>query len=374
VIEKINRELEAAGCNLSSDGRPIIGLSSIELCELVFGVDEKCLIIPAHVWTPWFSLYGSKSGFDSIDECFGKYAKYIYAIETGLSSDPAMNWRIGELEGRTILSSSDAHSGPKLGREVTVFEIPGRAERTQMEQIDMDQTDSVVMPFMASEIYGAINRTTTDIKYDDIYEAIKNVSYKDKTKPRIAGTIEFYPEEGKYHYTGHRNCKVSYSPGETERRGATCPVCGKGLTVGVMHRVQQLAGHKFQIPNSKFQIDSNGVQWIFHPENKKPPYTMLVPLMEILGEVLESGVNTKAVQNEYNKLTTQIGSEFNILLRASLEDLERISGGRFAQAVKKVRGGDIVVNPGFDGEFGRVSIFRGEESKGEDKQEQLGIF
>lgn len=354
TVEKINSELTKRGCNLMSDGRPIIGLSSIELCELVFGIDEKCLIVPAHIWTPYFSLYGSKSGFDSIEECFGEYAKFIYAIETGLSSDPAMNWRIKELDERAIISNSDAHSGPKLGREATIFDIPGETTSEQGEKIS--------------------------VTYMDIYQAIKTANYSDKTKPRIAGTIEFYPEEGKYHFTGHRNCKVRYSPDETRQQGTTCPVCGKPLTIGVMHRVEELAEPikaepiKAE-PLTSLEGSALGVQWIFHPENKKPPYTMLVPLFEVICEVLGGTIYAQNVQNEYQKLTSFLGSEFFILLKAKLEDIERVSGSRLAEAIKKNRSGDIKVIPGYDGQFGTVKIFTEKEEKDEmSQQEQLGMF
>ncbi len=178
TADKINKELIRAGCNLIADGRPIIGLSSIQVAELVFSIDPTALIIPAHAWTPWFSLYGSESGFDSIDECFGKFAKDIYAIETGLSSDPAMNWRIKELDSRNVVSFSDAHSGPKVGREATVFELE-------------------------------------ELSYKAIREAI---TVQGKGANKITYTVEFYPEEGKYHYTGHRNCNVKQTPVETSYR------------------------------------------------------------------------------------------------------------------------------------------------------------
>lgn len=339
AAEKIGKELAKRGIKVMSDGRPKTGLTSEEMCELVWGVDEDCIIVPAHIWTPWYSLYGSKSGFDSVEDCFGKYAERIYGIETGLSSDPAMNWRIAELNGRTILSSSDAHSGPKLGREATVFKAKNTDQKLK-------------------------------ITYADIAGAIK----QDESGPlEIACTIEFYPEEGKYHYTGHRNCKVRYSPEETEVKGTTCPVCGRPLTVGVMHRVEELSARE-RIPDGIVKkVDTHGVEWIFDKQKKHPPYTMIVPLLEILSEVLDSGVNTQTVQNEFDKLTTQVGNEFHILLRAPLDELARTSSERLATAIKKVRAADIVISPGFDGEFGKVRIF-GEEEKTDDSQEQLGIF
>jgi len=265
-------------------------------------------------WTPWYSLYGSNSGFDSLKECFGEFTEQITAIETGLSSSPAMNWRIAELDNRSIVSFSDAHSPQKLGREATVFE-------------------------------------TEDIKklrYEDIREAIIN--------NKIAYTIEFYPEEGKYHYTGHRNCGVKQSPEETKKLGETCPVCGRKLTVGVMHRVEELASRP---------VD-------FKPENR-PPYKMLVPLMEILAEVLSSGFSSQTVENEYNCLTEYFGSEFGILLKTPLKEMAKIGGERLAEAMDKVRKGDIFIDPGYDGVFGKVKIW-GEGGEAEDEKKQMSLF
>ena len=324
TVEKINAALRSRGANLLSDGRPIIGLSARDLAELVFGVDKDCLIVPAHVWTPWFSLYGSKSGFDSIKECFGEFASNIYAVETGLSSSPGMNWRIEELDNRSIVSFSDAHSAAKLGRETTIFEIQE-------------------MPAL---------RDSSGIKklsYEDIKEAIK--------EQKIASTIEFYPEEGKYHYTGHRNCQVRHSPGDSKKLGTTCPVCGRPLTVGVMHRVEELAARPAD----------------FSPENR-PPYQMLVPLMEILAEALGSGVSSQKVINEYNYLTNNFGSEFKVLLKTPVGEIAKISGERAAEGIKKVRVGDIVVEPGYDGVFGRVKIWPSSAKASKGKGNQMSLF
>jgi len=310
MVEEINKQLRGHGVKLLSDGRPMTGLSSLELCELVFSVSKECLVIPAHAWTPWFSLYGSRSGFDSIKECFGQFTDQIYAIETGLSSNPAMNWRIEELDKRSIVSFSDAHSPQKLGREATVL---------AMEK----------------------DRYT----YQDVAHAIK--------EGKIASTIEFYPEEGKYHYTGHRNCQVKQSPEETKKLGTTCPVCGKPLTVGVMHRVEELATRPAD----------------YQPKNR-PPYKMLVPLMEILSESLGAGVSSQTVVNEYNRLTGRLGSELAILLKTDPLEIAKIAGEKIAQGVKKVRDGEIVVDPGYDGVFGTVKIW-GEKEAEEKKQMSL---
>lgn len=328
VAGKINKELSLRGANLLSDGRPIVGLSAKAVAEIALSVDKRCLVIPAHAWTPWFSLYGSMSGFDSIAECFQELSAEIYAIETGLSSDAAMNWRIADLDNRRIVSFSDAHSPPKLGREATVFEV--------------------------SEVsFPAIRRAITGEGPD-----------------KIAYTIEFYPEEGKYHYTGHRNCNVVYSPNETRKLGTTCPVCGRPLTVGVMSRVEALAKGDVE---TKSETDKFGVRWIKDKEEKRPPYVMLVPLLEILAEALGSGVGTKTVLGAYEKLTSSLGSEFKILLESSLADIERVAGAKVAEGIEKVRAGDISIEPGYDGVFGKVKIWK-EEGGAEDEIEQKTLF
>lgn len=315
VVEKINAGLVGRGANILSDGRPIIGLTARDLAELVFSVSSQCMIVPCHVWTPWFSLYGSKSGFDSIDECFGDMADNIFAVETGLSSDPAANWRIEELDSRSILSCSDAHSPSKLGRELTVFEIEG-----------------------------------DKINYEDIKKAIEG--------QKIVSTVEFYPEEGKYHYTGHRNCQIRHSPLETKKLGTTCSVCGRPLTLGVMHRVEQLAKRPVG----------------FKPDNR-PPYQMLVPLMEILSESLGVGPASQKVQNEYLNLISSFDSELAILQSIAIDEISRLSGPKTAEGIDKVRKGKIVVEPGYDGVFGTVKIWgdeAGEQLK--TKDDQMSLF
>ena len=333
--DKINQELIKRGANLIADGRPIIGLSSIQVAELVLSIDPSCLIIPAHAWTPWFSLYGSQSGFDSIDECFGPYAQYIYAIETGLSSDPVMNWRIKELDSRSIVSFSDAHSGPKLGREATVFEL-------------------------------------NELSFSAIREAIMQ-----KTNNKIAYTVEFYPEEGKYHYTGHRACGVKQTPDQTRAKGTTCPVCGKKLTVGVMHRVEELAGRsEEELKIVKKELPGLQMQGMFSEAfPSRPPFVSMVPLTEILAEVLKAPVTGQNVKNEYKKITDTFANEFKILLELSLAEIARASSPRIAEAIGKVRSGNIVVDPGYDGVFGVVKIWSEEKKKEEEAQkEQLSLL
>ena len=257
---KISQEMTKRGCNLMSDGRPIVGLTSIQIAELVLSIEPKALIIPAHAWTPWFSVYGSLGGFKSIDEAFGPYAKYIYAVETGLSSNPAMNWRIKELDNRAIVSFSDAHSGPKLGREATVF--------------DVDK-----------------------LTYGAIYEAISK-------QRNIAYTIEFYPEEGKYHYTGHRACGIRWSPEESKKKGITCPVCGKPLTQGVMQRVEELSGRSEE--DLKL-VKTNDKRIASKTFPNRPPFVSLVPLQEIISESIGSPVTSPKVQVVYVALTDALG-------------------------------------------------------------------
>ncbi len=322
-VEKFNKELTAKGANLFSDGRPIVGLTLSQIVETALSVNSGAIIIPAHVWTPWFGFYGSMSGYDHLEEAFGELEKYIPAVETGLSSDPAMNWRIAELTKRRIVSFSDAHSPAKLGREATVFEL-------------------------------------SEISFSALNNAICA-----KGPDKIDYTIEFYPEEGKYHYTGHRNCKVVYSPNETRKMGTICPVCGKPLTVGVMSRVEELG--KIEIETESIK-DKFGVRWIKDKRKERPGYVMLVPLLEILSEALGSGVGSQTVLLEYDKLINTFGSEFAILLETKLADIEKIAGTKVMDGISKVRSGDIVIEPGYDGVFGKVRIWKEGAEKLEAKE------
>lgn len=341
VAQKITEGLLKRGCNLSADGRPIVGLSSIELAELVFEIDETCLIIPAHAWTPWFAMYGSKSGFDSIDDCFGKYADYIYAIETGLSSDPLMNWRIAELDKRAIVSFSDAHSGPKMGREATVFELGQLSYRCIREAI--------------------INRVNDTVKQEPFTN-------------HIVCTYEFYPEEGKYHWDGHRACNYRQTPSETRKNGIICPVCGRGMTVGVEYRVDQIAGRVPVTPVLK--TDNCGVVWKHHPDGVHPPYVSIVPLLEILAEASGVSTNAKKVQTMYFNLIEKIGDEFTILLKTPLDQIAHASDQRIATAVGKVRAGDISIDPGYDGVFGSVNVLGGKshDTIADTSKEQMSLL
>jgi len=337
VVAKINEELKKRGGNLMSDGRPILGFSMEQMCEIVWGVDKRVIVMPAHIWTPWFSMFGSKSGFNSVEECFGKYADKITAIETGLSSDPVMNWRIKDLENRAIVSSSDAHSPRKIGREATILEVKGKKMT---------------------------------------FEALRQGLTKEGgEKAKILYTIEFHPEEGKYHYTGHRNCKVVQSPDETRKKGAVCHVCGKQLTVGVMHRVEELAEDKKDLKPIK-KISKAGVVGYYNPKDKdRPPYVMTVPLQEIVSEAVGVGVGSKKVQEMYEQMIAELGNEFDVLLKIDLQKIVGVAGDRIAEAIKKVRSGNMAVEPGYDGEFGKVKIWGEDEDKSKIKStEQQVLF
>ncbi len=295
AVEKINKELSKIG-NLKSDGRLMLGLDSKKLLEIILKADERCVLIPAHAWTPWYSIFGSMSGFDSIKECFGDMSHHIFAIETGLSSDPKMNWRLSSLDDVSLISNSDAHSLSKLGREANVFDC--------------------------------------ELSYDGIVSAIKN-----RDPGKFLYTIEFFPEEGKYYFDGHRSCGVCFSPEETKKHKGICPKCKRPLVVGVLNRVHNLADRSIKIK----------------PRNKIP-YKCLIPLEEIIASVKGVGVRTKTVQGEYEKMIEKIGSEFFILLEAPIERIAKVFGKEIAKAVMRVRDSKVKISPGYDGEFGKIMI------------------
>lgn len=303
TIENINFQLGLIG-NLKSDGRPILGLDSEKLAEIIFNINPEAVIIPAHAWTPWFSIFGSMSGFDSIEECFGKYADKIFAVETGLSSDSAMNWRISKLDNIALISNSDSHSLRKIGREANVF--------------------------------------NTELSYKGIIKAIKSGA------PKFAATIEFFPEEGKYHYDGHRLCGVVLSPEETEKNKGLCPKCGRPLTIGVMNRVDKLANRH----NLKIENRGN-----YHQCGKRVPYYNLIPLEEIIAEAYGMGVGAKKVKIEYEKLIKTFGNELKILLEVGDGELRQTADARVAEGVKRIREGKVKIRPGYDGEYGEIKIF-----------------
>jgi len=293
--ESISSRLEAVG-NLHSDGRPILGLDSRDLLEIVLDICPQAIFIPAHIWTPHFSLYGAYSGFDDITECFGDLTDCIFALETGLSSDPPMNWRLSALDNFTLVSNSDAHSPTKLGREANIFK--------------------------------------TEISYPCILNALKNRSTEE-----FHGTIEFFPEEGKYHYDGHRACKVCCKPAETKAAGGVCPVCGGRITVGVLHRVEALADREegFVPPAAKH-------------------FESLVPLNEVIAASIGFTVNSKKVQGQYEALLRDLGAELFILREAPLKDIEDAAGPYITEGIRRLRCGRVERQPGFDGEYGKIKI------------------
>ncbi len=327
-VHAFNKELTDRGANLFSDGRPIIGLTLRQVAEIALSVSRRALIIPAHVWTPWFGFYGHMSGYDSLFEAFGDLERYIPAVETGLSSDPAMNWRIEELTGRRIVSFGDAHSPQKLGREATVFEV-----------------------------------------YEMTYDAIGRAVWG-KGPEKISYTIEFYPEEGKYHYSGHRKCNVVYSPNEARKQGLTCPVCGRALTMGVMSRVETLASEEIV---TESETDQFGVRWIKDKKGKRPGFVMLVPLLEIIAECLSTNVTSQKANAVYEHMIENFGDEFSVLLKTHANDLKRM-GDKLVEGILKVRKGDIVIEPGYDGVFGTVKIWKDEDIAKKDNVNQAPLF
>ena len=294
AADAMAQRLEKIG-NIHSDGRPILGLDSHDLLEMMLDVCPEGILIPAHIWTPHFSVLGAKSGFDSLEECFEELAPYIHALETGLSSDPAMNWRISKLDRYQLVSNSDAHSPSKLGREANLLDI--------------------------------------DCSYEGLYRAIQ-------TGEGLEGTVEFFPEEGKYHFDGHRKCGVSLSPVEAERLGGICPVCGKKLTMGVDHRVEQLADR---------------AEGFVKKDGKK--YESLVPLPEVISACMGYSTASKKVQGCFEQMIQTLGTEFDILRNVPSEDIKSCAGERIAEGIENVRTGNVKRIPGYDGEYGKIELF-----------------
>ncbi|RLA80889.1 MAG: DNA helicase UvrD [Deltaproteobacteria bacterium] len=314
TVERINRTLSRYG-ELQQDGRPTFTFPVKDLVKMILDCSERCLLIPAHAWTPWYSVFGANSGFDSLEECFEEEAKNIHAIETGLSSNPQMNWRLSALDRITLISNSDAHSPNRIGREANVF--------------------------------------SCEMNYDEITRVIR-----EKDPRGFLFTIEFFPEEGKYHFDGHRSCGVLFSPKETKEHNYLCPVCGKRLTVGVMHRVEELADR---------------------PEGYVPagaiPAIHLVPLDEIIAEALGVGREAKGVEREYMRLVEAAGSEFAVLLDLPSEELRRLAPARVFEGIMRVRRGELKIVPGHDGVYGKIQIFP-EQHETETPQErvQMSLF
>lgn len=294
AADAMAQRLEKIG-NIHSDGRPILGLDSHDLLEMMLDVCPEGILIPAHIWTPHFSVLGAKSGFDSVEECFEELTPYVHALETGLSSDPAMNWRISKLDRYQLVSNSDAHSPSKLGREANLLNI--------------------------------------DCSYEGLYRAIQ-------AGQGLEGTVEFFPEEGKYHFDGHRKCGISLSPVEAERLGGICPVCGKKLTMGVDHRVEQLADRE---------------EGFVKEDGKK--YESLVPLPEVISACMGYSTASKKVQGCFEQMLQTLGTEFDILRNVPSEDIKSCAGERIAEGIENVRTGNVKRIPGYDGEYGKIELF-----------------
>ena len=312
TTDKINEALGRRG-NLASDGRPILGLDAEEVARIVFDIDENCMVVPGHMFTPWFSLFGSMSGFDKIEDCFEEQTSKIFAGETGLSSDPIMNWRLSQLDKITLISNSDSHSPSKIGREANVFDC--------------------------------------ELNYKTIREVLRT-----KDKKRFLYTIEFFPEEGKYHFDGHRLCGVRFSPAETRAHKGICPKCGKPVTVGVMNRVEQLADRQ------EGYVPSNSI-----------PFKNLVPLDEIIAEAKGIAKTSQGVEREYHSCLAKLGTEFEILTQIPKETLIKNLSPRITEGILKAREGKVNIQAGYDGEYGKISIFSDEDKK-DTTEKQLTLF
>ena len=302
TVHRLCRALAPYGA-LASDGRPLLKLSSRDALAIALDADDRCEVVPAHAWTPWYSVYGSKGGFDSLHDCFRDLTGHIHAIETGLSSDPSMNWRIEELDGLSLVSFSDAHSAPRMGRELTVFD--------------------------------------GDLTYDGFRHALATGA--------IDHTVEFYPEEGKYHYDGHRACNVCQHPAVTLERGDRCPACGRRLTLGVLHRMEALSS---RVPAAVQRDDGVYVD----PSGVRPPFRRLVPLDEVIAATLGRGPATKAVRAAYDRLIAHLGSDLHVLEHATFDDLATAGSEPIARSVLDARLGNVTISPGYDGVYGRVTL------------------
>ena len=291
--DRIAARLETIG-NIHSDGRPILGLDCHDLLEIVLELCPQAIYVPAHIWTPHFSLFGAFSGFDTVEECFGDLGLEIHALETGLSSDPSMNWRVSALDRFQLISNSDAHSPAKLGREANLLDIP--------------------------------------LSYEGLYGAIQKGE-------GLLGTIEFFPEEGKYHFDGHRKCGICLSPVEAEKHQGLCPVCGRKLTTGVSHRIEQL---------------SDRPEGFWREEAKA--YESLVPLPEVIGASIGRSAASVKVVREYDSMLEKLGPEFEILRTIPIEEVKNNAGTRIAEGIKRLRQGKVERTPGFDGEYGKRCV------------------
>ena len=312
TVERINRRLQAVG-NLASDGRPILGLDVRLFCRMVAETAPRAVVIPSHIWTPWFSLFGANSGFDAIEECFEEMTPSIFALETGLSSDPPMNWRLSALDRFALVSNSDAHSPSKIGREANVFD--------------------------------------TDFSFRVLVDALRT-----NDPAKFLYTVEFFPEEGKYHYDGHRKCGVVSAPRESLKTGDLCPKCGKKLTIGVLHRVEELADRETGAGRPG-----------------RVPYKNLIPLNEVIAEALGKTPECQGVWDLYFRFVREFGDEHAIRAEIPVAELARVSPEKVAEAVDRMRRGLVSIAPGHDGEYGRIRIF-GEGPQADACSPQLSLF
>jgi uncharacterized protein (TIGR00375 family) len=311
-VERINGRLSAVG-NLRSDGRPILGLDVRLFCRMVAETCPRCVVIPSHIWTPWFSLFGANSGFDAIEECFEEMTPMIFALETGLSSDPPMNWRLSALDRFALVSNSDAHSPSKIGREANVL--------------------------------------NTEFSYRGLMDA-----FRTRDPNKFLHTVEFFPEEGKYHYDGHRKCGIVLAPRESLKTNDLCPKCGKPLTIGVLHRVEALADRE----------SGEGVL-------NRVPFRSLIPLNEVIAEAVGKTPESQAVWDIYFKLVREFDSEFAVLSDVPVAELSRTAPERVGQGIDRMRQGRVHIVPGHDGEYGEISLF-GKEAAEELAAGQLSLF
>lgn len=303
-VDRFSASLEARGCNLKADGRPILGIDSEELLKLAMDASPRALFIPAHAWTPWFAVFGSQSGFDALQECFGEMTRHVHAIETGLSSDPLMNRRLSGLDDIFLVSNSDAHSLDKLGREANVFEM-------------------------------------NEPSYDELHQI-----FTTRDASKFVETIEFFPEEGKYHADGHRLCEFWCLPPETRRLKGLCPKCGKPLTIGVLNRVAGLADREdetFPPPGATSAA-------------ARVPYRSIVPLAELIGSVMDVGASSKKVAKEVERLVVDGRTEFGVLLDEPESELSRVTSAEIVHAILSMRKGKMEIRPGYDGEYGVVKV------------------
>jgi len=321
-VEKLQAALEKIG-NIRSDGRPILGLSSHDLLEITLNIDPQNYFIPAHIWTPWFALLGSKSGYDSVEECFGDLTSHIFALETGLSTDPPMNQRLSMLDNYTLVSNSDAHSPQKLAREANVLD--------------------------------------TELSYEGFFDALKTGD-----KAKFLHTIEFFPEEGKYHFDGHRKCQIRWLPQTTIEHDGLCSVCGKPVTVGTLHRIEELADRPANYSPKQATKDhappieqaaKNYAPPIEQAAKSNRSHVGLIPLPEILGEVHSVGPKSKRVSRAYESLLEQLGPELIILQETPLEEIAAVGGTLLAEGIKRVRSGNVYLDAGYDGEYGTIHLF-----------------